>query len=267
VKRNVKAIAEAVGELWRYRELFYFLAWRDVKVRYKQTALGIAWAVLQPLMAMLIFTLLFGKLGSMPSDGIPYPLFYFAALLPWTYFSATLSTSGNSLVANANLLTKVYFPRVILPTSAAVSGLVDLAVGSVLLFAIMGYYRLVPDRTFLLAPVLVVLLFTLALSVSMILAALNVKYRDVKYTLPFLVQLWLFATPVIYPASMIPERYRLLVALNPLSGVVDAFRASLVPTKHVDWQLLWISFVVTLVLCVTAIAYFKKTERAFADIV
>ena len=258
---------EAVSDLWRYRELFYFLAWRDVKIRYKQTVLGIAWAVIQPLMTMVIFTVLFGKLGNMPSDGMPYPLFYFGALLPWTYFSATLSNSGNSLVANANLLTKVYFPRVILPTSAAVSGLVDFAVGSVLLFAIMGYYRIVPGWTLLLWLPLIVLLFALALGVSMILAALNVRYRDVKYTLPFLIQLWLFVTPVIYPTSLIPERYRLYVALNPLTGIIDAFRASLVPTKQVDWQLLWISSVVTLAVCAAAVVYFKKTERAFADIV
>jgi homopolymeric O-antigen transport system permease protein len=258
---------DTIKELWRYRELFYFLAWRDVKVRYKQTALGVAWAVLQPLMAMVIFTLLFGKLGSMPSDGIPYPLFYFGALLPWTYFAATLSNSGNSLVVNANLLTKVYFPRVILPTSAAVSGLVDFAVGSVLLCALMGYYRLLPGWSLLLAPFLIVLLFLIALGVSMILAALNVWYRDVKYTLPFLVQLWLFATPVIYPVSMIPDRYRFVVALNPLSGIIDAFRASLVPTRQIDWQLLWISSVVTLGIFAMAVVYFKKTERAFADIV
>jgi lipopolysaccharide transport system permease protein len=258
---------EAVSELWRYRELFYFLAWRDVKVRYKQTALGVAWAVLQPLMTMLVFTLLFGTLGRMPSDGIPYPLFYFGALLPWTYFAATLSTSGNSLVVNANLLTKVYFPRVILPTSAAVSGLVDFAIGSVLLLAIMGYYRIVPEWTLLLWVPLIALLFLLALGVSMILAALNVKYRDVKYTLPFLVQLWLFVTPVIYPVSMIPERYRPFVALNPLSGIIDAFRASLVPAKQVDMQLLGISAVVTLAVFTTAVVFFKKTERTFADIV
>jgi len=254
-------------ELWNYRELFYFLAWRDVKVRYKQTALGVAWAVLQPLLAMLMFTLLFGKLGSMPSDGMPYPLFYFGALLPWTYFAATLTNSGNSLVVNANLLTKVYFPRVILPTSAAVSGLVDLAVGSVMLVAMMGYYRVVPGRIALLAPALIVLLFAVSLGVSMILAALNVKYRDVKYMLPFLVQFWLFATPVIYPASMIPRRYRLLVALNPLSGVIDAFRACLAPAKQLDWQLLWWSTAVTLAVFAAAIVYFRKTERAFADIV
>jgi lipopolysaccharide transport system permease protein len=258
---------EAVQDLWRYRELFYFLAWRDVKVRYKQTALGIAWAVLQPLLTMLVFTLLFGKLGNLPNDGIPYPVFYFAALLPWTYFSATLVNSGNSLVVNANLLTKVYFPRVILPTSAAVSGLVDFAVGFVLLLAIMGYYGIVPGWGLLLWPLLLTHLFALALGVSMILAALNVKYRDVKYTLPFLVQLWLFATPVIYPTSMIPEQYRPLLALNPLSGVIDAFRTSLVPAKPIDWQLLWISSLITLGVLGTAVIYFKRTERAFADIV
>jgi homopolymeric O-antigen transport system permease protein len=258
---------EAVIDLWRYRELFYFLAWRDVKVRYKQTALGVAWAVLQPLMTMAIFTLLFGKLGNMPSDGIPHPLFYFGALLPWTYFSATLTNSGNSLVANANLLTKVYFPRVILPTSAAFSGLVDFAVGCVLLVGMMAYYRVVPSWELLLWLPLVVLLFALTLGVSMILAALNVKYRDVKYTLPFLIQFWLFATPVIYPLSIIPERYRLFIALNPLTGIIDAFRASLVPGKQIDWQLLLISSLITLAIFYTAVLYFKKTERAFADIV
>ena len=258
---------EPIKELWRYRELFYFLAWRDLKVRYKQTALGIMWAVLQPLMTMVVFTLLFGKLASMPNEGIPYPVFYFGALLPWTYFATTLGVSGNSLVANANLLTKVYFPRLILPTSAAVSGLVDLGIGGLLLFGIMAYYRLAPELTLLLWPLLVVLLFGITVSVSMILAALNVKYRDVKYTLPFLVQLWLFATPVIYPTSIIPDQYRLLVGLNPLTGIIDAFRASLVPTKDVDWPLLWLSATVTLVICVVAAVYFRRTERAFADIV
>ena len=258
---------EAVVDLWRYRELFYFLAWRDVKVRYKQTALGVAWAVLQPLMTMLIFTLLFGKLGNMPSDGIPYPLFYFSALLPWTYFSATLTNAGNSLVVNANLLTKVYFPRVILPTSTAFSGLVDFGIGCILLVGMMVYYRVTPGWELLLWVPLVALLFVLALGVSMILAALNVKYRDVKYTLPFLVQFWLFATPVIYPMSIIPGRYRLLVALNPVSGVIDAFRASLTPGKHIDWQLLLISSLITLAIFSIAVLYFKKTERAFADIV
>jgi len=258
---------ESVSELWRYRELFYFLAWRDVKLRYKQTALGVGWAVLQPLMTMVVFTLLFGKLANMPSEGIPYPLFYFGALLPWTYFAATLSNSGNSLVANANLLTKVYFPRVILPTSAAVSGLVDFAIGFVLLLGIMTYYRVAPTLALLLWPLLIGLLFVFALGVSMILAALNVRYRDVKYTLPFLVQLWLFATPVIYPISIIPQRYRLLAALNPLSGIIDAFRACLIPDKPMDWLLLLFSTFITLAVFATSALYFRKTERAFADII
>jgi lipopolysaccharide transport system permease protein len=258
---------ESVRELWRYRELFYFLAWRDVKMRYKQTALGVAWAVLQPLLTMVVFTLLFGRLGKMPSDGIPYPLFYFGALLPWTYFAATLGHSGNSLVTNANLLTKVYFPRVILPTSAAFSGLVDFAIGCVLLVAMMGYYRVMPTWSLLMWPVLVVQLFAVALGTSMFLAALNVKYRDVKYTLPFLTQLWLFATPVIYPTSILPERYRLLAALNPLTGIIDAFRASLVPVKPIDWGLLGVSLAVTAAISLVAITYFRMTERTLADIV
>ena len=258
---------EAVHELWRYRELFYFLAWRDVKVRYKQTALGIAWAVLQPLLTMALFTLLFGKLANMPSDGLPYPLFYFGALLPWTYFAATLTTSGNSLVVNANLLTKVYFPRVILPTSAAFSGLVDFAIGCLLLAPMMMYYGIVPGWRLLLWLPLVGLLFALALGVSMVLASLNVRYRDVKYTLPFLVQLWMFVTPVIYPLSIIPDRYRLLAALNPLTGVIDAFRASLTPGRNIDWPLLALASLVTLAILAAAIVYFRQTERAFADIV
>jgi len=258
---------ETLRDLWRYRELFYFLAWRDVKVRYKQTALGVGWAVLQPLLTMVVFTLLFGRLANMPNDGIPYPLFYFGALLPWMYFSATLANSGNSLVLNANLITKVYFPRVILPTSAAFSGLVDFAIGCILLSGIMAYYGVAPGWKLLLWPPLVVLLFALALGVSMTLAALNVKYRDIKYTLPFLVQLWLFVTPVIYPTSIIPDRYRMLVALNPLSGLIDAFRSSLVPARPIDWQLLWVSALVTVALFVAGAAYFRQTERTFADIV
>jgi lipopolysaccharide transport system permease protein len=258
---------ETVSELWRYRELFYFLTWRDVKIRYRQTVLGIAWAVLQPLMTMVLFTLLFGRLAKMPSDGIPYPLFYFAALLPWTYFSATLTASGNSLVANANLLTKVYFPRVILPTSSAFSGLVDFAIGSLLLFLLMGYYGFAPGRAVLLWPVLVLLLFLLALGVGMILAALNVKYRDIKYALPFLVQLWLFATPVIYPTSIIPDRYQLLAALNPLTGVIDAFRSSVLPAAEIRWSQLLVSSSVTILIGLIAAVYFKNTERTLADIV
>jgi homopolymeric O-antigen transport system permease protein len=258
---------ETLRELWNYRELFYFLAWRDVKVRYKQTALGVAWAVLQPLLTMLIFTLLFGNLAKMPSEGMPYPLFYFGALLPWMYFSSTLSTSGNSLVVNAHLISKVYFPRVILPSSAAISGLVDFGIGCILLFGVLGHYRVNPGWGVLMWPVLMVPLVALTLAVSMILAALNVRFRDIKYVLPFLIQLWLFATPVIYPTSMVPERYHLLVALNPMTGLIDAFRASLAPSKEINWNLLFVSLAATALIFVTAVVYFRRTERTFADIV
>ena len=258
---------EAWREFWRYRELFYFLAWRDVKVRYKQTVLGIAWAVLQPLLTMFVFTFLFGTLAKLPSEGIPYPLFYFGALLPWMYFSATISNSGNSLVANANLVTKVYFPRIILPASAALSGLVDFGIGCILLTGIMAYYGVAPGWEVLLCPLLVIPLVAVALGVSMILAALNVRYRDIKYTLPFLVQMWLFLTPVIYPTSIVPDRYRFLIALNPLTGLIDSFRASLVPSKEIDWSLFGVSSIVTIVIFTVAGLYFHKSERTFADIV
>jgi len=258
---------ELLREFWKYRELFYFLAWRDIKVRYKQTALGVAWAILQPFLTMIVFTLLFGRLAKMPSDGIPYPIFYFGALLPWMYFSATMTNSSNSLVANASLITKVYFPRIILPSSLAISGLVDFSIGCVLLLGTLAYYGVTPEWAWLMWPVLLVPLVVLALGVSMLLAALNVRYRDVKYALPFLIQLLLFVTPVIYPTSIVPERYRFILALNPLSGIIDAFRSSLVPVKPIDWQLLAFSLVVILAIFSLGFTYFRRTERTFADIV
>jgi lipopolysaccharide transport system permease protein len=257
----------ALREFWKYRELFYFLAWRDVKVRYKQTALGVGWAILQPLLTMFVFTMLFGNLAKMPSEGIPYPIFYFSALLPWMYFSATMSNSSNSLVTNASLITKVYFPRIILPSSLAISGLVDFAIGCALLIPTLVFYGVVPGWEMLMWPVLLLPLVALALGVSMILASLNVRYRDIKYILPFIIQLWLFVTPVIYPTSIIPERYRFLLALNPLAGVIDAFRASLVPMKEIDWPLLVLSSLVIFAIFTLGFGYFRKTERTFADIV
>lgn len=258
---------EWLKDLWRYRELFYFLAWRDIKVRYKQTVFGVVWAVIQPLISMLVFTLLFGKFAQLPHDGVPYPIFYFSALLPWTYFAATLTLSGNSLVNDTNLITKVYFPRLILPASAAIGGLVDFGIGFVLLIGIITYYGAFPDWQILFWPVLVFLLLTLSLGVGMILAAVNVKYRDVKYVLPFAVQLLLFATPVIYPTSIIPEQYRFLAALNPLSGIIEAFRATLSPVMVIDWQLLGTSAVVTVCIFTLGTIYFRNTERSFADVV
>lgn len=258
---------EWIKEFWRYRELFYFLVWRDVKVRYKQTVLGAAWAIIQPFFTMVVFTLFFGKLAKMPSDGIPYPIFSYSALLPWTYFSMALTNSGNSLVGSANLITKVYFPRAIVPASSALSGLVDFAIASVVLLGMMVYYRIQPSLGLLLWPVLIIPLVLLALGVGMILAALNVNYRDIRYVIPFGVQLWLFVTPIIYPTSIIPERFRALIAFNPLVGIIEAFRASILPTREMNWQILGISVAATLFIFVLGALYFRKVERTFADIV
>jgi lipopolysaccharide transport system permease protein len=256
-----------IRELWTYRELTYFLAWRDVKVRYKQTVLGVIWAIIQPLFTMVIFTLLFGQLAKIPTDGIPGPIFYFSALVPWIYFSTTLSSTGMSLVSNSNLLTKIYFPRIILPSAIALSNLVDFFIGSAMFIGFMVYYEIPLGWNLLLWPALVILLVLLSLSLGVFLAALNVKYRDFRYAIPFAVQLLMFATPIIYPVSMIPEKFRWLVALNPLSGVIEAFRYALVPSLTIDWGLLWFSIGVTAVLLVAGVAYFKKAEKAFADIV
>ena len=258
---------ELAAELWHYRELFYFMVWRDVKIRYKQTLLGATWAIIQPFFTMIVFTLFFGRLAKMPSDGIPYPVFSYSALVPWTYFAGAISLAGNSLVGNANLITKVYFPRVAIPASAVLSGLLDFAIASTVLLGIMAYYGVQFSWGLLLWPLLVVPLVLLALGVGMILAALNVKYRDVKYTIPFLLQIWLFITPIIYPTSIIPERFRFLIALNPVSGIIEAFRASLLPTRQVDWQLLGTSFAVITVIFTIGMLYFRKTERNFADLV
>src|SRR5262245_26880386 len=217
---------EWLRELWRYKELFYFLTWRDIKLRYRQTLLGVLWAVIQPFFTMVVFTLFFGGVVNVPTDGVPYPVFYFTALLPWIYFSATLSQAGNSLVGNAHLLTKVYFPRIILPASSAATTLVDFAIGSFFLVAIMAYFGIRPTWKFILWPLLVLPLSFLSLGIGIFLSALNVKYRDVKYVAGFLIQLLLFATPIIYSATLIPERFRLIVTLNPLTGIIEAFRAS-----------------------------------------
>ena len=259
--------SEWLKEFWRYRELFYFLIWRDVKVRYKQTLLGAAWAIIQPFFTMVVFTLFFGKLAKVPSDGIPYPIFSYSALLPWTFFAGALRNAGNSLVNNSVLLTRVYFPRATLPASSVLSGLVDFGIASIILLGMIGYYRIQPSWEMLLWPVLIIPLAIIAVGVGMILAALNVRYRDIRYAIPFFVQLWLFLTPVIYPTTIIPERLRVLMAFNPLSGIIEAFRASLLPTRQVDWQALSISITVTLFVFTLGIIYFKQTERTLADII
>jgi homopolymeric O-antigen transport system permease protein len=254
-------------ELWLYRELFYFFAWRDVKIRYKQTILGALWVIIQPFFTMVVFSVLFGGIVKVPVDGIPYPIFYFTALLPWTYFSTALSQSGNSLVGNANLLTKVYFPRIILPATPALVGILDLAIGFLVLLGMMLYYHLLPTWKLALWPVLVLPLGLLAFGLGMLLSALNVKYRDVKYVIPFLIQLLLFATPIIYPTNAIPDRFRWLISLNPLTGLIEAFRVICLPERQLDWCALAISTALTLCLVFVSTIYFSKTEEYFSDIV
>lgn len=257
----------AKSEIWRFRELLYFLVWRDVKIRYKQTFLGAAWAILQPFITMIVFSVFFGRLAKIPTDGIPHPIFWYSALLPWTYFSGALTAAGNSLLVNRDLITKVYFPRLILPASSVLTGLVDFMVATGLLVALMAWYRIELSWGLLVWPLAVVVLVFLALGAGMFLAALNVNYRDVKYALPFAVQLLLFLTPIIYPSSMVPERWRWLLAINPLTGIIEACRASLLSTHAIDWTLFGVSVVVTLVVFVLGFVYFERTQRSFADII
>ncbi len=261
------SLSSMFRELWEYRELFFFLAWRDVKVRYKQSVLGIAWAVLVPFLTMVVFTLLFGKLAKIPTDGIPGPVFYFSALLPWTYFSTTISNAGMSLITNLDLMTKIYFPRIILPGAVALGGALDFVIGSLFLGGFILYYDLSVGWSLLLWPVLLIPLALLALSIGMWFAALNVKYRDIKYVIPFAVQMGLYASPIIYPVSSIPEKYQWLLALNPMTGLIEVFRWTLVPTLQVNWNLLWISLAMTVVLFMSSVIFFKRAQKAFADIV
>ena len=260
-------LPEYVRELWSYRELFYYFAWRDTKVRYKQTTLGLLWAVIQPLVTMVIFTILFGKLANIPTDGVPYPIFYLSALVPWMYVSSTVTTTSMSFISNADLMTKIYFPRIILPASVVLSGLVDFAVASVFVVGFILYYGIPIGVSMLLWPALAIPLALLSLGVGVILAALNVTYRDVKYVVPFGIQLWLFVTPIIYPLSMVPERYQLLMAFNPLSGIIQGFRHSVVPSIPMDWIQLGISLITIATIFIVAVAFFNRSERAFADFV
>lgn len=253
--------------LWEYRELLYFLVWRDIKVRYKQTSLGAAWAVLQPFLTMVVFSIFFGKLGGIPSDGFPYPVFTFTALLPWQLFAHSLSESGNSLVANQQLVAKVYFPRLVMPLSAAVAGLVDFLIAFVVLLAIMYFYQLMPSIAILMLPLFILLVLITALAVGLWLAALNVQYRDVRYTIPFLTQFWMFATPIAYPVSIVPEQWQLFYGLNPMVGVVEGFRWALLGSGEAPGALLAISALIATILLIGGLLYFKRMERNFADVV
>ena len=256
-----------IKEVWNFRELFYFFIWRDIKIRYKQTVLGALWAIIQPFFTMVVFTIFFGNFAKVPSEGIPYPVFSYSALVPWTFFSGALGSSGNSLIGNSNLLTKVYFPRFAIPASAALSGILDFFIASILLFGIMIYFHIPLSLDLLFWPVLVIPLIFLALGLGMIFSSLNVKYRDIKYTIPFLIQLGLFVTPVIYPISILPDKYKLFVALNPMTGIIEAFRSTVIPNKQIDFWLLLYSVIVSLLIFLFGLMYFRKTEKEFADLV
>lgn len=259
-------VALNLRDLWAYRELLYFLTWRDVKVRYKQTVLGAAWAVIQPLGTMLIFTLFFGKLAGMPSGGVPYPLFAYAGLLPWTFFSNAVTNSGNSLVGSSNLITKVYFPRMVIPGAAVGAGLVDFAIAFVILAGLMVYYGVRVSPNVLMLPILVILTALLALGVGMWMSALNVKYRDIRYALPFVIQLWMFASPIIYPSTIVPAKWRWVLALNPFAGIIEGYRSALFGQTF-DWVALGLAAAFTLTILTYAAYDFRRMEKTFADLV
>jgi homopolymeric O-antigen transport system permease protein len=260
-------ISLKLDELWEYRELLYFLTWRDIKVRYKQTVLGAAWAIIQPLFTMLVFSLFFGKLAKVPSDGIPYPIFSYAALVPWTFFSNGLSGSSNSLVGSANLIKKIYFPRLVVPFSSVLSGILDFVFAFIVLLAMMLYFGIVPAWSVVWLPLLLLLALVTALGVGLWLSAMNVRFRDVRYAVPFLTQFWLFATPIAYPSSLLAEPWQTLYGLNPMVGVVEGFRWSLLGTNTAPGPIIAVSSLAALALLVSGVFYFRRMEKTFADVV
>jgi lipopolysaccharide transport system permease protein len=253
--------------VWQYRELLYFLVWRDVMVRYKQTAIGVAWAILQPLITMVIFTVIFGNLAKIPSEGIPYPVFAFAALLPWSYFSQALTRNSSSVVSSSNLVTKVYFPRLLIPIAASVAPIVDLFFSFLVLLVLMAWYQITPTWGLLALPFFLGLCVMTALAVGLWSSALNVRYRDVGHVIPFLIQVWMYASPVVYPASMVPEKWRLLYSLNPMVGVIEGFRWALLGKESPDFLIMAVSLVVVLITLIGGVIYFKKSEETFADVI
>lgn len=260
-------VAVKLGELWEYRELLYFLTWRDVKVRYKQTALGAAWAVIQPVLTMVVFSLFFGRLAKVPSDGVPYPIFSFAALVPWTFFANGLNQSSNSLVMSANLIKKVYFPRLTIPVATVLSGVVDTALALAVLLVMMLAYGIVPGWNVLWLPLFLLLAVVTSLGVGLWLSALNVEFRDVRYVVPFLTQFWMFATPIAYPSGLLGEPWRTVYGLNPMVGVVDGFRWALLGTHTSPGASLAVSALTALALLVSGAFYFRRMEKTFADVV
>jgi lipopolysaccharide transport system permease protein len=253
--------------LWQYQELLYFLIWREVKVRYKQTALGVAWAIFQPLLTMGIFTVIFGTFVNVPSDGLPYPVFAFAALLPWTYFSEAITRSSGSLVGDANLIRKVYFPRLIMPLAAVTSPLIDFSFAFLLLLVMMGWYAIVPTWKIIALPGFLLLALLTALAVGLWLSALNVRYRDVRHTIPFLVQVWMYASPVVYSLSLVPDQWRAIYGLNPMVGVIEGFRWALLGQENPDLSVMMVSGGMVIILLLGGLIFFGRMERTFADVI
>jgi lipopolysaccharide transport system permease protein len=267
IKPSSGWVSLRLGELWQYRELLYFLIWRDVKVRYKQTALGAAWAIIQPVMAMLVFSLFFGKLAKMASDGIPYPIFSYTALVPWTFFASGLTNASVSLVGSSNLIKKVYFPRLAIPIATVLSGVVDFALAFSVLLVMMLAYGIVPTFKILWLPLFLLLALITSLAVSLWLSAMNVQFRDVRYVVPFLTQFWLFATPIAYPSSLLHEPWRTVYGLNPMVGVVEGFRWALLNTNTKPGPMIMVSSVAAVVLLISGAFYFRRMEKTFADLV
>jgi lipopolysaccharide transport system permease protein len=262
-----KWLALDLGELWVYRELLYFFVWRDIKVRYKQTVIGAAWAILQPVLTMIVFSLFFGKLAKIPSQGLPYPIFYYSALLPWMYFATAMQGATNIVVDNQRVITKIYFPRVVLPIASVLSGLLDFSISFGVFLIMMAYYRIVPMASVIWLPAFLLLAVLTALGVGLWLSALNALYRDVRYVVPFLVQFWMFASPVAYPSSLVPERWRWLYGLNPMAGVIEGFRWALTGHGQPPGILLAASSAAVLLLVVSGLIYYHAVEGTMADVV
>jgi lipopolysaccharide transport system permease protein len=253
-------------ELWEFRELLYFFAWRDIKVRYRQTVMGVLWAIIQPFFTMVIFSLFFGRLANIPSEGVPYPVFSFAALVPWTFFANALTQASNSLVVNTNMVKKIYFPRLALPIATVLAGVIDFGLAFIVLLGIMLYYGLVPTTNIIWLPFFALLALVTSLGISLWLSAMNVQFRDVRYTIPFLTQAWLFVTPIAYPSSLLPETWRIVYGLNPMAGVVEGFRWALLGTDTAPGKMIIVSVLVALTLFISGAFYFRRMEQSFADV-
>lgn len=255
------------GEIWKFRELLYFLAWRDVKVKYKQTAIGVIWAIMQPFLTMVVFSVVFGRYGKIPSDDLPYPIFVYIGLLPWQYFASVLGQSTNSVVSGSGMITKIYFPRLIMPASTAIAALLDLTIASTILGLMIIYYDVAISWGVLLVPFLILLTMTTAIGFGLWFAALNVKYRDVQHAIPFLIQIWMFATPVIYPGSLFGEKYRWILAVNPMGGIIESFRPAVLGHSPIPWASLSLSTIIAAAVFIGGLFYFRRVERYFADVI